>query len=54
MTKFGIAPKVTRTDSPTIIGKFKRLDTKLFISLLSHIRAGLQGKIGRVKNIGHL
>jgi len=43
MTKFGIAPQVTRTDSPAIIGKFKRLDAKLFIPQLSHIRAGMQG-----------
>ena len=45
------APQVTCTDSPAIIGKFKRLDSEVFISQLSHIRAGLQGKnrgIGKI------
>ena len=38
------APQVTRTDSPAIIGKFKRLDFTISISQLSHIQAGLQGE----------
>ncbi len=45
------ALRVSRTDSPAIIGKFKRFDDTAFIPQLSHIRAGLQGKIGGFENI---